>query len=287
MPAHYWEQVKLPKLLGSKEILISPGNTGPRKFRNQIPIIHDLLPFSHSKEYDFKYRALLGYVYKELMQNALIIGTVSESVKTEIISKFQIDSEKIIVLGAGVEVPNLSYDDFQENYFLMVGGHVSRKNVDFLIGIWKQIYIQTGIKLVVTARTEKKLTYRATNQSFSLKREAIQWIFDCSDEKLSDLYKNCIAVVQPSTGEGYGMPLLEGMAHGKPFISSDQGAAKELHIGRSLILELSNELWVQALCSFPRNSHGEFKLQREEAQKHSWIKSANILRDSLISFGDV
>jgi glycosyltransferase involved in cell wall biosynthesis len=287
IPAHYWEQIKLPKLVGAKEILISPGNSGPRNLRNQIAVIHDLLPISHSKEYDFKYRIMLKYVYNNLMQNARVIATVSERVKSEIVSKFQIDSKKVIVLGAGVEVPNLSYEENSGKYFLLVGGHISRKNADFLTGIWEKIYKQTGFKLVITARREKKQTYQTLNQSVARKVEGIHWIFDCSDEKLSELYKNCIAVVQTSTGEGYGMPLLEGMAHGKPFISTNEGAAKELRVGKSLILELSNELWVQSLCDFPRNTISEFELQRQEAQQHTWVKSASILRFSLREFDDI
>lgn len=287
MPAHYWEQIELPKLVGSKEILISPGNTGPRNLRNQIVVVHDLLPISHPEEYDFKYKALLKYVHGDLMQNARVIATVSERVKSQIISQFKIDCNKVIVLGAGVEVPHLSYEEYSEKYFLLVGGHISRKNVDFLMGIWDEIFNKTGFKLVITARNEKRQTYRSFNQSVSQKGNAIRWIFDCSDEKLSELYKNCIAVVQPSTGEGYGMPLLEGMAHGKPFISTDEGAARELLVGKSIILELSNELWIQSLCDFPQSTMSEFELQRREAQKHTWRKSANLLRHSLGEFEDV
>ena len=49
-----------------------------------------------------------------------------------------------------------------------------------------------------------------------------------SDERLSGVYRSCDALVLASFYEGFGIPLLEAMHHGKPVITSGTGAMAEV-----------------------------------------------------------
>lgn len=49
-----------------------------------------------------------------------------------------------------------------------------------------------------------------------------------SDERLAGVYDSCTALVLASFYEGFGIPLLEAMHHGKPVITSGTGATAEV-----------------------------------------------------------
>lgn len=55
-----------------------------------------------------------------------------------------------------------------------------------------------------------------------------QWLERASDETLSHLYALCRGVVVPSLDEGFGLPIIEGLAYGKPVLARDIGVFHEL-----------------------------------------------------------
>jgi glycosyltransferase involved in cell wall biosynthesis len=52
------------------------------------------------------------------------------------------------------------------------------------------------------------------------------------DEQLNRLYNLFDVLALPSTGEGFGLPILEGMAAGVPVVATDYSACSELLLGR-------------------------------------------------------
>lgn len=55
-----------------------------------------------------------------------------------------------------------------------------------------------------------------------------QWLERASDETLSHLYSLCRGVAVPSLDEGFGLPIIEGLAYGKPVLARDTGVFQEL-----------------------------------------------------------
>lgn len=47
------------------------------------------------------------------------------------------------------------------------------------------------------------------------------WFNDASDEALGKLYNACSGVIVASHGEGYGLPIIEALGHGKPILARD------------------------------------------------------------------
>jgi glycosyltransferase involved in cell wall biosynthesis len=59
-----------------------------------------------------------------------------------------------------------------------------------------------------------------------------------SEAGLQDAYRTCVFTVYPSLMEGFGLPVLESLGHGKPCICSGQGALGEsAHGGGCLTLD--------------------------------------------------
>lgn len=54
------------------------------------------------------------------------------------------------------------------------------------------------------------------------------WLAGVSDEMLDKLYQSCSALVAPSIGEGFGLPLIEAAQHGLPIIARDLPVFQEV-----------------------------------------------------------
>jgi glycosyltransferase involved in cell wall biosynthesis len=53
-----------------------------------------------------------------------------------------------------------------------------------------------------------------------------------ADEQVNRLYNLCDVTVLPSTGEGFGLPIIESLAAGVPVVATDYSACPELVRGR-------------------------------------------------------
>ena len=63
----------------------------------------------------------------------------------------------------------------------------------------------------------------------SLKQNSnIVYLGNIDDEKLTNLYQNCLFTIFPSTSEGYGLPIIESLKFNKPCICFNQGAPFEV-----------------------------------------------------------
>lgn len=59
----------------------------------------------------------------------------------------------------------------------------------------------------------------------------VQWEGQVSDQRLDFLYRTCTATLFPSLFEGFGIPVLESMAYGKPCLISNRGGLADRAAG--------------------------------------------------------
>ena len=117
--------------------------------------------------------------------------------------------------------------------FLFVGGTLTRKGIDILLDAFDRAF--SAKDDVVLLVKDFGATSFYSNQGMNSLVRALQvkpggskivYITDeLSEEDIAALYATADCLVHPYRGEGYGMPIAEAMATGKPTIVTEFGAA--------------------------------------------------------------
>ena len=119
--------------------------------------------------------------------------------------------------------------------FLFVGGAIERKGIDLLVNAYQQAFTARDDVTLIVKDIGSKTFYRhmslvpwAQEQAKKpLSPKILVLTDDLNEAKLAELYRGCDALVLPYRGEGFGMPLIEAMACGKPVIATGEGPASE------------------------------------------------------------
>ncbi len=153
-----------------------------------------------------------------------------------------VPSERIAIVPNGVNVQSFCPDgkswkpaEARGFTFLFVGGAIERKGIDLLVKAYQRAFttrddVSLIIKDIGSTSFYRHMTLvplllkEATNPE---KPRMIVLLDEFDEMKLAELYRGCDALVLPYRGEGFGMPLLEAMACGKPVITTAAGPAPE------------------------------------------------------------
>lgn len=264
---HVWEQFVLPWRARNFDALLSPCNFGPVLYRSQIICIHDALIFSHPLYFRRSYRLVCKVIHTVILRSEIKVVTVSLRSKQEL-EKVARKGKIIYVAGMGLynQPRQQQIIPSKRPTFLFVGGQIERKNVKFLLAMWPSIFADTGALLKVTTSHSSRTLRTGVNSNVL----GVEYINNPSDAALSNLYDSVHALLWPSLGEGFGMPLLEVMSHGKSFIATDSGAATELLVGRSKILPLNDELWRREIISIATIPNQRDNEQINKAKNYTW-----------------
>ncbi|WP_409820383.1 glycosyltransferase family 4 protein [Comamonas aquatica] len=116
---------------------------------------------------------------------------------------------------------------------LMVGTLEPRKGYDQALAAFEQLWQQweNAPLLVIVGRPGWKT--QALQEKLRCHPQAGQrlfWLEDVSDEYLAQLYDACSSVLVASRGEGFGLPLVEAVQHGKPVLAREIAVFQELKL---------------------------------------------------------
>jgi glycosyltransferase involved in cell wall biosynthesis len=123
----------------------------------------------------------------------------------------------------------------RECAFLFVGGTIRRKGVDLLLQAYADTFSANDEVTLILKDTGATSFYQHNNllpeiRNLRRKPKAPHILLlteELDDARLAQLYRGCDALVLPYRGEGFGMPLIEAMACGKPVVTTAAGPAPE------------------------------------------------------------
>lgn len=120
----------------------------------------------------------------------------------------------------------------EEEYVLFVSGGRCEKNLARTLLAFMKYVNSTGcdLKLYITGIDAKTLDILCNNIKIPkrfIEKSIVQYDY-ISDEQLDLLYSNCKYLVFTSKAEGFGLPVLEAMQHGKTVLASRHTSIPEV-----------------------------------------------------------
>lgn len=169
------------------------------------------------------------------VRHAAKIITISEFSKRAIIEAYHVPSERVVVaypaLPDTVLIAPMGDSEkttaLPKKYILTVGTLQPRKNFSRLIEAMAHIADPDIELLIVGKRGWLYDEILAAPQKFGVEKR-VRFLDFVPDEALPSLYKHAQCFVLPSLYEGFGLPVLEAMAHGVPVVVSNGSSLPEI-----------------------------------------------------------
>lgn len=150
----------------------------------------------------------------------------------------------------GSDHENLRSLGLQSGFFLHLGRWKRYKNLPLLLEAYQHYVARASrepVGLVLCRGGGSDRRVDAVLEQLQL-RERIRVLQGVPDRLLPAIYRAATALLQPSTCEGFGLPVVEAMTCGTPVVCSDGGALPEVSGDAALLVDsTSSEAWAAAL----------------------------------------
>jgi glycosyltransferase involved in cell wall biosynthesis len=155
------------------------------------------------------------------VRRARRVVTVSERTKRDLVERYRLPAEKVIVAPNGVDpafAPTDGGPPRTHDYLLFVGAIQGRKDPLAAAAAAAEL----GLPLVVAGPVkDERLAGELGRRGADLRGYVPQ-------EELAELYRGAACLLHPSRFEGFGLTLLEAMASGTPVVAADEPALREV-----------------------------------------------------------
>ena len=205
--------------------------------RRTISTFHDL--FAITGDYSTpEFRERFTDQARQAAQKSDLIITVSAFTANQAEEHLGVESSRIRVVPHGVRIPPKS-TTVREPLVLFVGAIQRRKNSARLVNAFERMPPAWRLALAGAADgfgAEEEL--RAVE--LSPRRKEIEVLGYVSTQQLEELYNRASIFAFPSLDEGFGIPVLEAMAHGVPVVTSSRSALPEVAGDAALLVDPEN-----------------------------------------------
>lgn len=226
----FWQQFCLPRLLRAQQAdaLHAFAYTAPIRCPVRYTLnIHDLIAFERPELCDARNRAHMRLLMPRSIRKADRIVVSSHPVARALRESFGVAADRIVVAPLGVDGDRFASPAPRparapaSPYLLFVGNVEPKKGIDILLDAWANIHAETGLNLVICGKAAWKSGGLCRRFRSLRRRSGFCWFEDVGNAELPGLYQHAFAAVLPSRIEGFGLPVLEAMAAGRPVIHSD------------------------------------------------------------------
>lgn len=204
--------------------------------RRTVATFHDL--FVMTGDYSSpEFRARFSEQARSAAQRSDRIIAVSQFTARQVETLLGVPAARIRVVPHGVRVHEPSAAA-RENLILFVGAVQRRKNVSRLVQAFERMPGREHWRLVLAGATDG---YGAAEELRAIEespaRADIDVVGYVSATQLENLYSRARIFAFPSLDEGFGMPVLEAMAHRVPVVTSRSSALPEVAGDAALLVD--------------------------------------------------
>ena len=260
----------------------------PVGYRGPLVVtVHDLGFLAVPESFPLALRLALKVLVPRSLARASRVIAVSEFVRRDIVARYAIPPEKIVVIPEGADarfhprptsqiVPVLARYGLEPGFLFSLGRLNRRKNLERLLLAYARTRLASSAPLVVGGKPDYGVSelLRAT---LSGDASGVRFVGLIPDEDLPAFYSGAAAFVYPSLFEGFGLPVLEAMACGTPVVTSDRTALPELTADAALAVDPES---VEALAE----AMTRILTDKERAEDLRW---RGLERSRLFSWGEM
>jgi glycosyltransferase involved in cell wall biosynthesis len=298
-----WYRLNLPLPVelfsGQADLFHGPSFTLPPSLTPSLLTVHDL---SFLRYPQGAHPALLAWLTKAVprsLRRARHVLADSESTRADLIELMQVPTDRITVIGAGVEERFQPVTEpetlgqiqarykLPDRFILSVSTLEPRKNFTGLIAAFSQMAAASempsiaDLHLVIAGGKGWLYDDIFAAAKTSPFRERIHFAGYVADEDLPALYSLATLFAFPSHYEGFGIPVLEAMACGTPVVCANNSSLPEIAGDAALMVEATDmEALADAMRRLVVDSLLREKLIRrgyEQARKFRWEEAARRL----------
>lgn len=274
-----WSQARLPVALAQArpDLLFVPAHSLPLAWPGRVlTVVHDLAFERHPEAYSVRERALLRATTRWAVMRCPLLIAVSEATRTDLVSLYGADASRVrVVPNGGGEAPHvkpvpaarLRALGVDREFVLQVGRIEPRKNQSAALAAVDRL---DGPLLVLAGAERDGIMAAALRAS---PRCRVLGVVDAPTLEL--LYVSARAVVVPSLYEGFGFPVVEAMARGKPVVAARNSSLPE--IGGDAAIYVEDTRNVDAFAAALREATEEtparaalIRKARTQAHRFTW-----------------
>ncbi len=216
------------RLLGGLDVLhLTDYTTLPAGRAAVVATIHDVLFDELPDCYTQQMRDGLKRTTKRLVEHAARVIVPSDRTQRALALRYAVPLERIDVVPHGHRsLPVGGAREIQAPYLLFVGTLEPRKNVHGLIRAFDRLAPDHPELMLVIAGGRGWMDDDVV--AAIERRERVVHLGPVGPERLGGLFTHAHAVAYPSLGEGFGLPVLEAMAHARPLLVGEHTTCADM-----------------------------------------------------------
>ena len=287
-------RLSLEMMMHPPDVLFVPGHEVPlfvRKSTKVVTTLHDVAFRTTPEVYDPSSRRRQEMAVQQAIRRATIITSPSEATKHDLVHLYGMKPERIVVtpLAPTILPTNSDASDLLRRlqigdgqYVLSISRLEKKKNTALLIRAFAALKRKLGkghpLKLVLAGTFgygEQEIRHAITQEGV---HDDVRLTGYVSDDDASLLLSHALCFAFPSRAEGFGIPVLEAMAHGTPVVSVNIPAIREV-AGDAAVLVSPND--AAALMSamermlFDPSLRNDYRARgSEHVKRFSWDATA-------------
>jgi glycosyltransferase involved in cell wall biosynthesis len=214
----------------------------PIGYRGPLVVtVHDLAFLHVPESFPLALRVALRVLVPRSLERASRIIAVSEFTRRDIMARYRIRPDKIVVIPEGADArfrprtagettPVLARYGLRPGFLFSLGRLNRRKNLGRLLQAYARLRAAgaPAVPLVIGGKPDYGLEVMLLRGRPAADMVGVRWMGLIPDEDLPAFYSGAAGFIYPSLFEGFGLPVLEAMSCGTPVVTSDRTALPEL-----------------------------------------------------------
>jgi glycosyltransferase involved in cell wall biosynthesis len=288
-----WESLLLPLMLRHRppDIWHSPLSVVPRGLPcKSVATIHDLGFLHYPEILPAAYRQYWTRRIEGACARADRLIAVSEATREDLRRWFDVPEERVTVVYEAADpfytIPSsreesatvLSQLGVEGDYFLFVGTLEPRKNLSFLLDVYKLLIEKTKTPPPLLVAGGKGWLQEDVDSKMTAFGGRVRLLGYLHRRDLRALYRCAKLVLVPSKYEGFGLQAVEALASGAVVLASNVSSLPEVVGEGGILLPIDPpEVWVDKIIELADNEPELGRLHEKavrQASRFSWLRAA-------------